>query len=143
MGLDCSHGAFSGAYSAFNRFRKHIAGACGGSFPPHRRADLERIRSMSDYDGEEIREDLWYFDPERVPAEHHNAMSVFMLHSDCGGSIAPWDCEEIAHWLDWCAPSLPTGGSGHLGRLGVRGTAVRFADGCRAAAAAGDGLRFE
>ena len=35
MGLDISHDAWHGAYSAFNRFRQKVAQAMGGSYPPH------------------------------------------------------------------------------------------------------------
>jgi len=35
MGLDTTHDAFHGAYSAFNRFRQIVCRAIGGSFPPH------------------------------------------------------------------------------------------------------------
>lgn len=35
MGLDTSHDAFHGAYSAFNRLRQEVSRARGGSFPPH------------------------------------------------------------------------------------------------------------
>ena len=35
MGLDVSHDAFHGAYSAFNRLRQFVCAATGGSFPPH------------------------------------------------------------------------------------------------------------
>jgi hypothetical protein len=41
MGLDCSHDAFHGAYSAFNSFRKFICKAIGGSFPPHEDKTLD------------------------------------------------------------------------------------------------------
>ncbi len=35
MGLDCSHNAFHGAYSSFNRFRQFVSKSIGGSYPPH------------------------------------------------------------------------------------------------------------
>lgn len=35
MGLDVTHGAFSGAYSAFNNLRRFLLRSIGGSWPPH------------------------------------------------------------------------------------------------------------
>jgi len=35
MGLDVPHGAFSGAYSAFNNLRRFLLRSIGGSWPPH------------------------------------------------------------------------------------------------------------
>ena len=35
MGLDTSHDAFHGAYSAFNSLRQEVAHVVGGSYGPH------------------------------------------------------------------------------------------------------------
>ena len=40
MGLDTTHDAFHGAYSAFNSFRRFLLKSIGGSFPPHEDKDL-------------------------------------------------------------------------------------------------------
>ncbi len=49
MGLRCSHDAFHGAYSAFNRFRQFIAAAIGGSHPPHEYPDVEAYICKKQY----------------------------------------------------------------------------------------------
>lgn len=42
MGLDISHDAFHGAYSAFNSLRQEVAHAVGGSYGPHRLGRIVR-----------------------------------------------------------------------------------------------------
>ena len=137
MGLDCSHDAWHGAYSAFKRFRRMIAMACGGSWPPH---DPE-FRMP---DGSKVGDGWWFTDDDVVPADHHEGCDIFMGHSDCEGEISPGDCLKVAGFLRWVAPRLQAAGTGHLSPLsmGPRDRAVRFAEGCEAAAAAGEPLVF-
>ncbi len=91
MGLDCSHNAFSGAYSAFNRLRQFVCAATGGSFPPH---------WMYGPNGEILR------DPDgatryhtQIPSDRFQCgegytrdkwpgLFEFLTHSDCDGEIS-------------------------------------------------------
>lgn len=135
MGLDCSHGAFSGAYSAFNRFRQSVAEACGGSYPPHSQKFAARVPRCSPLD--------WYWTESEVPPEHRGAARLFFDHSDCDGSIAPNDAARVAAFLRWAAPRMAGVCDGHLSdfkRIGD--VAIRFADGCEEAFAAGEPLVF-
>ena len=140
MGLDCSHDAFYGAYGAFNRLRKMVAAGCGGSFPPH---DPEFRLD----EGAEPEAGHWYFDDDVVPAEHVEGCMLFLAHSDCDGILTPDECVKVAAFLRWVAePAYRAGGgkwaTGLLTRWGVQGTIERFAEGCEAAAAAGENLVF-
>lgn len=130
MGLDVSHDAWTGAYSAFNRFRQAVCGALGGSFPPHEEEGLDP--------------DSWYWGNEAQP-EEWPGLKVFLAHSDCDGEISPEDAAKIADEMERLLPkieALPIGG-GHIQRDGgIRKVTIRFIDGCRAAAAAGEPLIF-
>ena len=64
MGLDCSYGAFSGAYSAFNRFRKFILKAIGGSCPPH--------------DDKSLDSDSWYWDTDAYNEHSYLGLYEFL-----------------------------------------------------------------
>lgn len=109
MGLDVSHDAFSGAYSAFNRLRQIVAKSIGGSFPPHENKSLG------------LDENSWYWglehDPESTPG-----IAEFMSHSDCDGEISPEVCVQIADELEALLPKIaevaPAELSGHVARAG-------------------------
>lgn len=139
MGLDTTHDCFHGAYSAFNRLRKAVARACGGSFPPH----------LPDYDAAFLaREpcpdrDMWYFEDEVVPPEHLDGMRAFLGHSDCDGILTPTDAALVEAFLRWASPLVETGGGGHIARGGgARAMAEQFAAGCEVAVAAGEPVEF-
>lgn len=136
MGLDVSHDCFSGAYSAFNRFRQSVARACGGSFPPHE-------PGATDEDGTPFDQSQWYYQKSVVPEEYRAGMTLFLGHSDCDGTFTPAEAEAVAGFLEWFAPRMTEDATGHLGRFGfMSDVAWHFADGCRRAAAAGETVEF-
>lgn len=136
MGLDVSHDCFSGAYSAFNRFRQSVAKACGGSFPPHEPGQV-------DDNGKPFDHSQWYFEAADVPADHHDGMRLFLGHSDCDGTLDPAEALAVAAFLEWAAPRMEGAATGHLERNGsLTGTALRFARGCRDAAQMGETVEF-
>jgi len=140
MGLDCSHDAWHGAYSAFNRFRQSVAKACGGSFPPHDPgyADVDDL-------GRVILGDQWYYETSVVPGCHLAGMTAFLGHSDCDGVLTPAECVQVAAFLRWAACRIPTtpvsAATLHI-TWRPRDAAIRFAEGCEAAAQAGEDLEF-
>ena len=129
MGLDVSHDTFTGAYSAFHRFRIAVARATGG--------DIHQT-------------DSWpmeaYF--ELGPGhdnESHPALFEFLGHSDCGGEIDPVTAGKLADEMEVLLPALDAmgDGGGHLARAGGYGAvARRWIAGCRRAAQAGEPLEF-
>lgn len=150
MGLDCSHDAWHGAYSAFNRFRQKIAEAMGGSYPPHKDVSLA--------------ERDWYWG-EGYSAGTHPGLMVLLSHSDCDGEISPEDCIKVANDLEALLPQIAelddgdvTGGAsftrkgddievnrhpGHIARAGgYVAVTEKFISGCRAANAADEALEF-
>ncbi len=134
MGLTCSHGAFDGAYSAFNQFRQFIAKATGGSFPPHENKDLSPNH--------------WYFG-DGYNNETHKGLYEFLTHSDCDGEISPEICVEVYKDLEALMPNIeklaetePIG-SGHLARDGGYVQVTKeFIKGCKLASLSNEPLEF-
>lgn len=120
MGLDVSHDCFTGAYSAFHRWRTELARAMG----------VGDIMSMEGYTMSYGR--AW---PENDP------LVELLTHSDCEGSIPHERCEAIAARLEELLPAISKADGG--GHLGYYQTATqRFIDGLRRAAAAREDVEF-
>jgi hypothetical protein len=136
MGLDTTHDAFHGAYTAFNRFRQAICKAMGGSFPPH---ETEFFT-----DGERIRPDLWHWGPG-YNAQSHPGLNELLLHSDCDGLLSPKVCRLLADELESLLPQISAlgDGGGHIADQGGYGGVCRkFINGCRLAAENNEPLEF-
>ena len=121
MGLDVSHDAFSGPYSAFNRFRQAVAKAMGGSYPDHEDKSLEP--------------NLWYWGPG-YNADRNPGLHEFFNHSDCDGQIHWRTCGELAEELVSLLPKLDEMGmgSGRIADAGGYGAVARcFIAGCKLA----------
>lgn len=130
MGLNTSHDAFYGAYSAFNRFRQAVAEAIGGSYPPHTDEALDGT--------------LWYWG-EGFNGSTNPGLREFFVHSDYNGEIDPQTCAILAEELEALLPKLDAmgDGGGHIAaRGGFGGVTRRFIAGCREAAAASEPLTF-
>lgn len=131
MGLDTSHDAFHGAYSAFNRLRTFALRSIGGSWPPH--------PQEWDLPGSEAQ--MWLI-PRDFSPEAHPGIWEFFNHSDCDGEIDPEMCAKVADDLEtYVLPRmLDINGHGHLG--GYRDAMERFIAGCRLAHERGEPLIF-
>jgi hypothetical protein len=148
MGLDVSHDCWSGAYSAFHRWRTAIARCVG--------IDLEQMQGFAKEETKALVDHYRKIGspPALVEAYAKMANSVQMPwdevmdplkhllhHSDCDGSIATELCAPIADRLEAILPLLPEGeGGGHIGNW--RGTTQRFIDGLRLAAERGEDVEF-
>jgi hypothetical protein len=133
MGLDISHDAFSGAYSAFNRLRQTIAAAMGGSFPPHANKEL-------------YPDDNYWYSGEDYARNSHPGLYEFMSHSDCDGVILPGVAAQLADELEELLPKIESMGlidSGHIaGAGGYPAVVRRLITGCRLAAERNEPLEF-
>lgn len=149
MGLSCSHNAFYGAYSAFNRLRQFVCAATGGSFPSHfvygPTGDVlmdERGLPRRDLT---LQED-YFACGEDYPRDEWPGLYAFLEHSDCDGEISPEMCVKVADDLERLMPKMETLGwtsHGHIARDGGFLEVVRkFIAGCRAAAEANEPLEF-
>lgn len=134
MGLIVTHGAFEGAYSAFNRFRQFLLKSIGGSYPPH--------------DDKTLENSYWYFG-DGYDSETHKGLTEFFAHSDCDGYIPPEMCLIVADELEKILPSiirleqLEGKGIGHiLSQGGYVQMTKYFIQGCRMAAKENRNLEF-
>lgn len=168
MGLDCSHGAWRGSYIAFHQWRTEIARLCGipldfmESFydpNPNARSGIMLLLRVAEHDEQRLMVVQGY--PKRADDDTHIASVRMMLaafplkweslrpdpihyllcHSDSKGYLTPSECRKVAARLEELLPLLPEKpASGHIGDWRV--TTQKFIDGCRAAAAAKERLRF-
>lgn len=159
MGLDTSHGCWSGAYSAFSRWRTKLAEVAG--FPPlllmehffdekewwfmTRRPDVENPKMYKTSEPEcgfsfAIEQ---AFKTLPIPWGHFESdpLTVLLNHSDCDGTIPASHCGPLADRLAGLIDKLPDDdGGGHIGNW--REKTQQFVDGLRAAAAAGEDVEF-
>lgn len=125
MGLNVSHGAFNGAYSAFNRMRIAVCKATGGG-----EIETNGEKFFSVGPGFEF--------------ESHPGLLEFLGHSDCEGDIDPSACKLVARDLRKVAELMPDAEDvGHIAAVGgMRAAVIKFAEGCERAADAGEPLVF-
>jgi len=149
MGLNCSHDAFDGAYSAFNRLRQAVCFVAGGSYPPHytykENGDLLKDHNDDPIMKTQFRGD-WFYLSDKMDQLTHPGLWEFCSHSDCDGSISPGMCKKVADELEALLPAMRelkwvTGG--HLDRYnGYAGSLERFIAGCRLAHRSRQSLKF-
>lgn len=150
MGLDTTHGAWHGAYSAFYRWRKEIANFAG--YPPLELMDgyyseddfylLERLfPNVDDTAMFKFRSIKKQF-PIKWDCLKSSPLNVLLLHSDCEGDISPEDCKGIADALIELMPLIPEDidCGGHIGNL--RKKTQTFIDGCLEAFNKNEKLEF-
>lgn len=135
MGLDCSHDAWHGAYSAFMHWREAVAYAAG--LPP--------LRLMEGFGNHYLTPRPWEQFLAQLPIKWEclkpDPLHILLRHSDCDGEIAPEDCTAIADRLDALIPVMPDeDGGGHIGNW--REKTAQFVRGLRKAAAEGVPLAF-
>lgn len=148
MGLDTSHGAWHGAYSAFMRWRIKICEVAG--LPP-----LLLMEGFFD-NGSPIYDPFHHYVKEGLngTAEQYyvclpikwsalkpDPLHELLYHSDCEGEIPAASCGPIADSLEKLLPLLPKGDAGgHIGDY--RDKTQTFIDGLRKAAEANEPLDF-
>jgi hypothetical protein len=129
MGLDVTHGAFSGCYSTFGNFRKALAHAAG--LPP---LDLTDgfFRGADKFD-RNIKPD-WYNDlPIMWESLRDDPIITLLNHSDCDGEIALADLPALRDRLCELKPLMP---DDWLDRVD------QFVQGCDEAIEQGESLEF-
>lgn len=156
MGLDCSHNAWHGAYSAFMRWRTKLAEVAGlpplelmeGFYAPlcstHLPTLWHGINTKSPAFGPDSRPYFSDLD-DRLPilwdCLKPSPLHELLYHSDCDGEIAADKCSAIADALEALIPLLPEGeAGGHIGNWKEK--TAQFVKGLRAAAKAGEPLEF-
>lgn len=124
MGLDTTHDAWHGAYSAFARWRQKLAEVAGIPDYLQMSIKLDVDANLQGDWGRHPDETLW----------------LLLAHSDCDGYLKPREAEAIANRLEELLPLLDGDGGGHVGSY--REKTQQFIDGLRAAVAAGEVVEF-
>ena len=129
MGLRCSHDAFYGSYSAFDRLRRAVCEAIGGSWPPHEDPDLDPEK--------------WYH-PNDFNRQKNAGIIFFLNHSDVYGKFTPFECKLVSRDLHKILDTVSEKyGGGHLAAVGgVRAAIEKFIAGCDRAAMNNEDLLF-
>lgn len=133
MGLDTTHDAWHGAYSAFARWRNEIAEALG----------IPMVATSWGGVTYELPDDLpvddsllgdWHGEPP-------DPIYYLLAHSDCEGHIEPVHAAQLADRLEEVLLLVPDhDAGGHIGMFHEK--TQRFIAGCRAAAASGERIEF-
>jgi len=117
MGLDVSHDAWHGAYSAFSRFRTQLAEAAG-----------VKLSQMEGFEGSQ----RW---------DMEDPLSQLLNHSDCDGIIESKHLKLLAERIRATIKnSQDKNLGGHCGNWHAK--AEQFATGCMAAYEDGEDLDF-
>lgn len=128
MGLDISHDAFHGAYSAFGGFRSKVCAAMGGTWPEMPSAIM-----------------TWYWG-DGYSAETHPGLCALLCHSDCDGEIGWIEAALLGNELEALLPEIAKqedGTYGHIQRQGgYEAVTKKFIAGCRAAFSLKEPLTF-
>ena len=152
MGLDISHNTWSGAYSAFMRWRCAVAHAAG--LPPLELMEGFFFKDQAvtgnpfwcSYEEDKklgyLRpDDLWSRLPIKWSSLRPSPLHYLLYHSDCDGHI-PWKrCGRIADALEAIIDKMPQGeGGGHIGDW--RATTEKFIAGLRLAHSKRESVKF-
>jgi hypothetical protein len=142
MGLWASHDCWSGAYSAFLRWRQELARTAGYTIKEPSAED----RAAGYHGGPYLDIDWDIFEDKNYQGEWDSPpgddpLLFLIVHSDCDGVIHPAQGVHIARRLEQLLPLLDeSAAGGHIGSM--RDTTERFMKGLRAAAAAGEDVQF-
>lgn len=119
MGLDTSHDAWHGSYSAFHRFRAHLVYIAWG---PGEKGDIEKYVG---YGGD-------------LPLPKNDALVTLVNHSDCDGEILLEECGPLADRLEELLSKMEP----RALYDDIRPAIERFITGLRRAVEAGEPLDF-
>lgn len=137
MGLDCSHGAWHGAYSSFSRWRNAVAEAAGyiletSDYLTYPAIDWNSLPNAT-------LEGVWEDTPD-------DPLLVLLAHSDCDGDIFPAQAGPLADRLEELLPEIAKQHDGDWGHItrdgGMVAVTQRFIDGLRLAQSLSEPLRF-
>lgn len=146
MGLDTTHDAWHGAYSAFTRWRHAVAVAAGYRIIPGSIQTIngrpEYVHDYVDLDWDVFEEKNYQGEWDRPPGD--DPLLYLIVHSDCDGVIHPKEGRHLAGRLEQLAPKLDEDVFGwYRGyRRSLRGLTEQFAAGLRKAAAADEDVEF-
>lgn len=145
MGLDTSHGAWHGAYSAFMRWRRKIAQL--GGWPPLQLmegfiSDSDLYAFSQDYKAEAARLMEEFSLPLKWDLNPDRRLIPLLTHSDCDGQLSVEELKQIVPALRELLPRLKDEPEafGHIGNWHDK--TMTFIEGCEEAIAANEPLDF-
>lgn len=154
MGLDTTHGCWSGPYSSFSRWREAVQVAAGWHLEERNDAGFH-FRSAREVNWDAVTEDNIEGNWDPIPED---PLVVLAAHSDCDGELPVPVLIPLAERLEELAARMgATDGQkpddwltayGHASRParadydGERNATLRFAAGLREAAAANEPVEF-
>ncbi len=142
MGLWVSHDCWTGAYSAFLRWRNTLAEAAGYQLrdpTPEERAGGFYAKSV-DIRWDEFKPENYLGGWDTVPGD--DPLLYLIVHSDCDGIIHPEQAVHIARRLEFLLPLLDdTEATGHIAPS-MRAKTQVFIDGLKTAVEAGEDVTF-
>ena len=124
MGLDTTHNCWHGPYSAFNWWRDEVA----------RIADVQFTDEVFDAMPDGALYGRW-------PETPDEPLWVLLAHSDCEGAIYPAQALPLAARLQELVPALEQA-EAEASHRGLVARTLRFINGLRKAAAAGEAVEF-
>jgi hypothetical protein len=153
MGLDTSHGAWHGAYSAFMAWRLKIAEVAGypplelmeGFYSPNNHSDPFVLLEYKFPKGDELEMSALRRFKKQLPIKwqnfEENPLIYLLTHSDCDGDLSYGKCKGIADELEKLLPLLPDeDAGGHIGNWRLK--TQTFIDGLRLAHSKKEKLKF-
>lgn len=130
MGLDTSHDAWHGSYSAFARWRDTVAKAAG-----------YQLVKVTESPFDQVLIDWGSLDEENIQGEWSDTptdpLIVLIAHSDCDGVIHPEQAKPLADRLEALLPALDDDGVSNVAER-----TEQFIRGLRAAVEAREDLDF-
>jgi hypothetical protein len=140
MGLDTTHDCWSGAYSAFHRWRVALADAADIQL-----MDMAGYKKGTKFQTPPGKDGL----PKPWDQYKEDPLTVLLRHSDCDGFIPVEWCKPLADRLEGLIPFIKSdeGEWGHLGggyghAEGYVDATKRFVAGLRLAAIRGENVEF-
>jgi hypothetical protein len=143
VGLDTSHGAFSGAYSSFTKWRADVARAAGYTVSLRKDAVSGFTYHDLGYDDRDYH-DANYMGIWAPDEEPDDILLVLLVHSDCSGVIDRRHVPFLAARLEELLPRIREMASSHAGddSWSSPSRTTLFIAGLNAAARARDEIEF-
>lgn len=141
MGLDTTHNAWHGAYSAFSRWRDTLARSAG--LPMAATGDWREFEVDADWASVNSENLLGEWGEKRPTLTDgtHDPLLYLTCHSDCDGVIHPYHARLIADRLEGLLPRLAgLDGGGHIGAMADK--TRQFIKGLREAADSDEDVEF-
>lgn len=136
MGLDTTHNCWHGAYSAFNRWRNHVAQAAGYA--------VEGRNVLIDWG--HVTEANLQGDWKQIPhgLDGPDPLIILIAHSDCDGTIRTEHAGPLAERLEDLLPKIQDeDGGGHVAASGgYRQVTYNWINGLREASDLGEDVEF-